>query len=128
MDPEAGLEKIFACVADTVFGSYSANIHISGVEQFQNLSKRLPCIVYSFETGILLDISVAALVEYQLVHCIRLQGLVDISSAGAGYAMRRPDSSLFLERRMVCRMMVTDEEYGEGIQDFMLLSTLTFSL
>ena len=39
MYSEACLEKILACVADTIFGSYSADIDICRVQKFEYLAQ-----------------------------------------------------------------------------------------
>ena len=97
VDLESGLLQVFAGVADAVFGGDSAYIYICGVEEFQDLSERLSCIVHSLETGVLLDCLVASLVEGEFFGSIRKKVCMYLSSMGSGNAVRRPDSSLLLE-------------------------------
>ena len=47
---ESGLQQIFACVADAVLGSNSADKYVRDVKQFKYLTKRLPGVVQSLET------------------------------------------------------------------------------
>ena len=97
MDLESGLEEILACVADAVFRSDAADVYISCVEQFQNLSERLAGIVYTFITGVLLNGLVASFVESELLACVWKQVFMNLSSTGAGYAVGRPYAAEFHE-------------------------------
>jgi hypothetical protein len=97
VDLESSLLQVFAGVADAVFGGDSAYIYVCGVQKFENLSKRLSCIIYSLEAGVLLDCLVASLVEGEFFGSIRKKVCVYFSSMGSGNAVRRPDASLLLE-------------------------------
>ena len=94
---EAGLQKIFACVAHAVFRSDSAYIYVGRVKKLQHFSERLFGIVDALESRILLESLVTSFVECQLLFCIRLERAVYFAAMGAGYAVSRPDASIFLE-------------------------------
>ena len=97
MNLEPCLEQVFACVADAIFCSYSAYIHICRVEKFEDFAERLPSVVDTFKSRVLFDSLVAAFVECKLLDGVWQEILVDIAAAGAGNAVRRPDASLILE-------------------------------
>ena len=97
VDFESGLKQVFAGVPHAIFGSNTAYIYICGVKQFKNLTKRLVCIVDSFESRILLNSLVATFVESQFLDSIRLELFVDFSSVCPCNAVRWPDSSIFLK-------------------------------
>ncbi len=97
MDFETGLEEVFAGVADAEFGGYSAYVYVFGVEEFKDFAEGLACAVGSVEAGILFGGLVTAFVEGELFGGVRLEGFMDFSAAGSGYAVRGPDAAVFLE-------------------------------
>ncbi len=50
MNLETGLEQVLACVADAIFGGDTADMHISSVQELQDFSKSLSCVVDAFES------------------------------------------------------------------------------
>ena len=50
MHLETGLEQVLACVADAIFGGDTADMHISSVQELQDFSKSLSCVVDAFES------------------------------------------------------------------------------
>ena len=94
---EACLQQIFTGVTYTEFSCNSADMNICGVEQVKDFLERLSGIVYSFETGVLLDCLVTSLEESKFLYSIRLQVVMYFSASCAFYAMGRPDAALFLE-------------------------------
>ena len=95
--PESCFQKVFASVSDTVFSGDSTYIDISCVEKFEDFRQWLVCIVDCFEAGVLFCIPVTSFIEGQFFAGIWGKILMYFSTSGAGYAMCRPDSSLFLE-------------------------------
>ena len=125
---ESCLQEILAGVPYAVFCCDAAYINFFGIEQLQNLSKRLSGIVGAFKSGILFDSLVAAFVECEFFSSIWTQVFMYLASAGAGYAMWRPYSALSSEGRVVCRMVVSDEKDREGVEDLMVFSSLALGL
>ena len=111
---EPSLEEIHACILDTVFGSYSADIHIVDVHYVQHLIEALAGIIDAFESRILFRFLAIAFVEGKSLFYVRLEVVMDFGSSGALYAMRRPRTALLLEGTVVCRMMVAYEQGREG--------------
>lgn len=122
---ESSLEDVFAGVADTVFCGDSAYIYIRSVEELEHFGQWLSCIVHCFKSGVLFGGFVASFVKGQFFTGIWCKVLMDFASSGSGYAMWRPDSSLLLERRVVYRVMVADEEDREGVKDFVVFTSLS---
>ena len=97
MNVETSLEQVLASVPYAIFGRDAAYIYVGRVQKFQNLAKRLPCLVDPFESGVLLHSLVATFVEGEFLVHIRQKVFVDLASLGSGNAVRRPDSTMFLE-------------------------------
>ena len=128
MDLESGFQKIFASVTDAELSGDSAYIYIGGVEKLENLSKRLSGGIDAFISGVLFLCLVKSLVECEFLRNIWKEVVMYLTAMSSCNAMRRPYSPLLLEGRVVCRMMVTDEQDRKGVKDLMFLSSLSFCL
>ena len=75
---ESGLLQVFASVAYAVFRCDAADIDISGVKKFQNLSERLLCVVLCFEARVLLGCFFATFVKGKLFAGIWRKTFMDL--------------------------------------------------
>lgn len=111
-DFETGLQKVFGRVADAIFGCDTYHVNRLCAKKLQHLRQALASSVAAFESGILLLCGIAPFIECKLFLNERLQVVVDLAFAGAGYAVRGPWAALFDKGTMVGGMVVADEESG----------------
>lgn len=111
-DFETGFQEVFSSIADAVFSSYAYHVNRFCAKQLQHFSQTLASSIAALESRILLLCGIAPFIECKLFLNERLQVVVDLAFAGAGYAVRGPWAALFDKGTMVGGMVVADEESG----------------